>query len=172
MLTSDEQKALLVLAALMLAGALLGVLDTKEPRFLRLTLGDSLALGAADPGDSVAALPATPPIPQSGRDPARPPDPAAPGGPAATADPAMGSRPEKSAYGVDGKLNLNAAGADALEDLPGIGPKTAQRILDDRRAHGPYRRVSDLRRVKGIGPKTLARLLPHLTVGAGRDSTR
>ena len=98
--------------------------------------------------------------------------PAGPPGGGASSDPAAFSTPEKSAYGLDGKLNLNTAGADALEELPGIGPKTAQRILADRRAHGPYRRISDLRRVKGIGPKTLARLLPHLTVGAAKDSTR
>jgi competence protein ComEA len=172
MLTSEEQRALLVLTALILAGALLGWLDAKEPRFLRLTLGDSLALGATPLPDSGAApLPVSTPAESTadgGRAGAGAPS---PGGDASSA-PAVASPPEKSAYGLDGRLNLNAAGADALIELPGIGPKTAQRILADRRMHGPYRRISDLRRVKGIGPKTLARLLPHLTVGAPKDSTR
>ncbi len=172
MLTSDEQKALLALTALVLAGALLGLLDASQPRFLRLTLGDSLALGATVAPDSspggdrpMTGVESVPDRLQGG------PLGASPDG-AASPTAATASTPEKSAYQLDGKLNLNRASADALEELPGIGPKTAQRILNDRRVHGPYRKVSDLRRVKGIGPKTLARLLPHLTVSAGRDSTR
>jgi competence protein ComEA len=172
MLTTEEQRALLALCALVLAGALLGWLDAKEPRWLALTLGDSLALGATVAPDSTPPdLPASAPA-ESTAFGGRTGLAAAPPGGGASLDPASASTPQKSAYGLDGKLNLNAAAADALEELPGIGPKTAQRILADRRAHGPYRRISDLRRVKGIGPKTLARLLPHVSVGAARDSTR
>jgi competence protein ComEA len=172
MLTSEEQRALLALAALVLAGALLGWLDAKQPRFLTLTLGDSLALGATPAVDSAAGLPPVSMAAESTADHGRTGEPGGAPGPAASSDPASASAPEKTAYGIDGKLNLNAATADALMELPGIGPKTAQRILADRRTHGPYRRISDLIRVKGIGPKTLARLLPHLTVSAARDSAR
>jgi len=62
------------------------------------------------------------------------------------------------------RLNLNTADVRALTALPGVGRKTAQRIVDDRVAHGPFARVAALVRVKGIGPKTLARLEPYLKV--------
>jgi competence protein ComEA len=62
-------------------------------------------------------------------------------------------------------IDINTAGTDELIALPGIGPATAARILEDRQARGPYRRVDDLLRVKGIGPKKLARIRPHVRVG-------
>ncbi len=40
----------------------------------------------------------------------------------------------------------------------------AQRIIDYRVGHGPFRTVADLDKVKGIGPKTLEKLLPLVTV--------
>lgn len=57
-------------------------------------------------------------------------------------------------------IDLNRATAEALETLPGIGPKTAQQIIDNR----PYSRVEDILRVKGIGEKTLAKLRPYVKV--------
>ena len=62
-------------------------------------------------------------------------------------------------------IDINTAGADELVALPGIGPVTAARIIEDRQNRGPYRRVDDLLRVKGIGPKKLARIRPHVRVG-------
>jgi competence protein ComEA len=55
-------------------------------------------------------------------------------------------------------VSLNTATAEALAQLPGIGPARAQAILEDRRRRGPYRRLEDLTRVRGIGPGTIARL--------------
>src|SRR5205814_10052692 len=75
------------------------------------------------------------------------------------------------AYTLDGRLDLNRAGSADLDALPGVGPVTALRILEDRRVHGRLRRAEDLARVKGIGPKTLAKLLPHVTVRAAKDSS-
>ncbi len=62
------------------------------------------------------------------------------------------------------RMNLNLATASQLERLPRIGPKMAARILAYRRAHGPFKRVADLVRVRGIGEKTLALLEPLLFV--------
>lgn len=57
-----------------------------------------------------------------------------------------------------GSVNVNAADADALEALPGIGPVLAERIVADRAANGPFASVADLERVSGIGPALVARL--------------
>jgi competence protein ComEA len=50
-------------------------------------------------------------------------------------------------------ISLNTATADQLDELEGIGPTTAQKILDWRKQHGGFRSVDDLRRISGIGPK-------------------
>ncbi len=56
-------------------------------------------------------------------------------------------------------VNINTATLDELDTLPGVGPKTAQLIVDGR----PYATVDDLLRVKGIGPATLAKIKPLAT---------
>jgi competence protein ComEA len=83
--------------------------------------------------------------------------------------PSRPSRPPPAARpspppGLSGKLNLNTATAAELERLPGVGPTKARRVLEFRGAHGPFRRVMDLRRVKGFGKKTVDRLAPFLTI--------
>jgi len=55
-------------------------------------------------------------------------------------------------------LDLNSATAEQLDALPGIGPVTAQKIVDYRQAHGPFRSVDDLEGVPGIGPARVAEL--------------
>lgn len=62
-------------------------------------------------------------------------------------------------------VDLNAATAEQLDGLPGIGPVLAQRIIDWRSAHGGFRRVEDLQEVSGIGDSTYADLAPLVTVG-------
>lgn len=54
-----------------------------------------------------------------------------------------------------GKVNINTADAAMLDTLPGVGPSTAQKIIADREANGPFAAVEDLGRVSGIGPKKL-----------------
>lgn len=55
-------------------------------------------------------------------------------------------------------VRVNVASASELAALPGIGPRMAQRIVEDRQRHGRYLTLTDLRRVKGVAPKTLERL--------------
>ena len=52
-------------------------------------------------------------------------------------------------------VNINTAGAGELEALEGIGPALAQRIVEYREEHGPFRSVDELLEVKGIGEATL-----------------
>ncbi|QHK19213.1 ComEA family DNA-binding protein [Pseudarthrobacter psychrotolerans] len=59
-----------------------------------------------------------------------------------------------------GKVNLNTAGVEELDALPKVGPVLAQRILDWRKEHGPFKSVEELDAVDGVGPKMLETLLP------------
>ncbi len=61
-------------------------------------------------------------------------------------------------------INLNTATAEQLDQLDGVGPITAQKILAYRQAHGGFRSVSELGQVPGIGDKRLAALRPRVTV--------
>ncbi|WP_414990679.1 helix-hairpin-helix domain-containing protein [Aeromicrobium sp.] len=63
-----------------------------------------------------------------------------------------------------GAVNLNQADLAALDELPGVGPVTAQAIIDWRADNGPFRSVDDLLEVSGIGEATLAKLRDLVTV--------
>ncbi|TKH44440.1 competence protein ComEA [Paenibacillus terrae] len=62
------------------------------------------------------------------------------------------------------KVNINTATAAELMELPGVGAKKAEAILNYRNQHGPFRRVSDLDHVKGIGAKMLAKMKPYVSL--------
>nr|WP_201723902.1 helix-hairpin-helix domain-containing protein [Rhodopirellula sp. SM50] len=59
------------------------------------------------------------------------------------------------------QVDLNQAAEAELMLLPGVGPTTARRILEDRETNGPFLSLDDLRRVPGIGPKTIQEISPH-----------
>lgn len=61
-------------------------------------------------------------------------------------------------------LNLNQATVEQLDELPGIGPALAGRIVAWRDENGPFQQIEQLRKVKGIGERTLARLRPLLSL--------
>ncbi len=62
------------------------------------------------------------------------------------------------------RINLNTALTKELEQLPGIGPKMAQRILDYRLENGGFKRAEDLQKIKGIGRKTYDKLKDLIVV--------
>jgi len=62
------------------------------------------------------------------------------------------------------RIDLNAATAGELMLLPGIGPTTAQRIVEYRQKHGAFASVDDLNHVERIGDVTVERLRPYVTV--------
>jgi competence protein ComEA len=53
---------------------------------------------------------------------------------------------------ASGVVNINRASVTELDALPGVGPSTAQAIVDYRSANGPFGSPEDLLNVKGIGP--------------------
>jgi len=77
--------------------------------------------------------------------------------------PARGVSAPAAAGGTGGAsptapVDLNSATAEELDALPGIGPVTAQKIVDFRQAHGPFRSVDDLDAIPGIGPSRIENL--------------
>ncbi|RRJ67856.1 helix-hairpin-helix domain-containing protein [Paenibacillus oralis] len=74
--------------------------------------------------------------------------------------PASSAAPQQQ---VDTSLiSINQAGLTELQDIPGIGEKKAQAIIDYRTAHGPFASLSDLTKVKGIGDKMLGKMKPYI----------
>ena len=65
----------------------------------------------------------------------------------------------------DARLDLNAAGAEELVRLPGVGPVMAARILTERETGGPFASVEDLTRVPGVGAARVRILLEHARAG-------
>jgi competence protein ComEA len=87
---------------------------------------------------------------------------AAPADAAATGVPSAGAGGSEAVGGSP--VNLNTAGLDELQTLPGIGPVTAQHILDWRTQHGQFTSVDQLREVSGIGDVKFAELKPLVSV--------
>ena len=65
-----------------------------------------------------------------------------------------------AAGGSGGRIHLNSATLEELDSLPGVGPVTAQKILDYRTAKGAFSSVDELDAVPGIGPARLEQLKP------------
>ena len=66
--------------------------------------------------------------------------------------------------GSSKRVSLNQASPAQLEDIPGVGPVLAQRIVDFRESKGPFREVEDLLDVSGIGEKKLAELREYVVL--------
>jgi competence protein ComEA len=55
----------------------------------------------------------------------------------------------------DGKININSAGLSELDKIPGVGPVTAQKIIDYREKYGAFNSIEDLKKIGGMGDKTI-----------------
>ncbi|KUK37203.1 MAG: competence protein ComEA [Thermacetogenium sp.] len=78
---------------------------------------------------------------------------------------AAGSGGALSGAGIaGGKININTASAAELESLPGIGPTLAQRIVDYRSTHGPFKAPEDLMNVSGIGTGRYEQIKDLITI--------
>jgi competence protein ComEA len=63
-----------------------------------------------------------------------------------------------------GRVNINTATTSELDALPGIGPTTAQAIVDYRLQHGSFKFIQDIQNVPGIGSATYDRIKDYITV--------
>ena len=71
-----------------------------------------------------------------------------------------------------GTVNLNTASAAEVEGLPGIGAKTAARIIEYRQKNGPFKKVEELMNVRGIGEKNFLKLKPQITIASAKDAAK
>ncbi len=64
----------------------------------------------------------------------------------------------------DGKININTADSTQLQELNGVGPATAEKIIDYRKQNGRFQSIEDIKNVSGIGDKTYEKLKDHIRV--------
>jgi comEA protein len=69
-------------------------------------------------------------------------------------------------------VNLNSATSEELQEVPGIGPATAEKILQMRKSYGAFKSVEDLVAIRGIGKKRLDKMRKYLTVGRPAVASR
>ena len=75
-----------------------------------------------------------------------------------------GTSAPKATASVENPVNLNTATSAQLETLPGIGPATAQRILEYRQKNSGFKKIEDLMNVRGVGEKSFLKLKPLVSV--------
>lgn len=134
---------------------------------LAATMGVVLWIGWTVP--TTLTRPADGGIPSGSDVPSGPPAAGAGSLGSASAAPTRSVPPQQRAPVVGGKqerlkLDLNRASAQEIEELPGIGPVLAERIVDYRKSGKTFRTVDDLRAVKGIGKKKFERIRALVTV--------
>jgi comEA protein len=61
-------------------------------------------------------------------------------------------------------ININTASSSQLQQVPGIGPVTADKIIQMRKSYGTFKSVDDLTAIRGIGPKKMDKMRKYLTV--------
>jgi competence protein ComEA len=68
-------------------------------------------------------------------------------------------------------VDLNSATVTDLETLPGVGRRTAERIVEYRQKNGSFKKIEELMNVKGIGEKSFLKLKPLIAVSAKGERT-
>ena len=64
----------------------------------------------------------------------------------------------------DGKININTADSDKLQELNGVGPVTAEKIISYRNENGRFKSIEDIKNVSGIGEKTFEKFKDKIRV--------
>ena len=83
-----------------------------------------------------------------------------------SASQSKGSASATAKPAVASAVNINTASATDLVALPGIGAKTAARILEYRQKNGPFKKVEELMNVRGIGEKNFLKLRSQISIGS------
>lgn len=71
--------------------------------------------------------------------------------------------PGAPAFSQGEPVNINTAGLDELDALPGIGPVIAERIIAYRAEHGAFSSPQDITLVEGVGSETFDKIKPYIT---------
>lgn len=66
---------------------------------------------------------------------------------------------------ADSKININTAETEELQELPRVGPKIAERIIQFRETHGEFKKIEEIMKVRGIGENTFNKIKDKITVG-------
>ena len=77
----------------------------------------------------------------------------------------LGARPTEPVAAAD-LTDLNSADQKEIAQVPGVGPKMAEAIIDHRRLHGPFKSVDELKNVRGVGPVTFEKIRSQFRVGS------
>jgi competence protein ComEA len=82
------------------------------------------------------------------------------------------STPTKTMATAAAPVNLNTATAEQLTTIPGVGAKTAERIIEYRQKNGGFKKVEDLMNVSGVGEKSFLKMKPLITVAVAKASAQ
>jgi competence protein ComEA len=77
----------------------------------------------------------------------------------------LGARPTELVAAAD-LTDLNSADQKEIAQVPGVGPKLAEAIIDHRRLHGKFKSVDELKNVRGVGPVTFEKIRSQFRVGS------
>jgi competence ComEA-like helix-hairpin-helix protein len=69
-------------------------------------------------------------------------------------------------------ININTANSAELQQVPGIGPAAAEKILQMRKSYGAFKSVDDLLAIRGLGPKRLEKMRKYLTVTKSASASK
>jgi len=145
--TTQERAVVIFLAVTLVFGSMVRVIRDRK---LERELAPTRAAIEAAAFDSVSAVINTASVVGSG----------------SQQDPQQSSdkHTQDSRSGNTGAININTATIQELEQLPGIGPSLATRIVEYRSVQGPFTSPSEITAVKGIGDKLYARISGNITI--------
>ena len=78
------------------------------------------------------------------------------------------TKPPAAAAASTEVVNLNSATAAQIAALPGIGPKTADLVVQYRTKNGPFKKIEEIMNVRGVGEKSFLKIKDRLSVAASK----